>query len=180
MPPWTLSLLRRRQTQVVTKCLRQYATRWRLDTREPEHATKEQHGHTTSFTEPTDDIDIDIDISELEEASYAEDRYVLSTFGGRDESSEPDLTPEEVRPPFAKAFVKVDNDFRTHRARRHGKKPLPLSPFIDPVVLESRLRWKMKKDQSPKRGQMTPFQRKLYINPYGMHQQNARNSNGPI
>lgn len=87
---------------------------------------------------------------------------------GEDELPEPDLTPEDVRPPFTDAFTIPDGAVRTHRVRRHGNTLLPLSPVIDPVFVAARNRWKMKKAQPPKSDQTTPFQKKLLANAYGM------------
>lgn len=56
---------------------------------------------------------------------------------------------------------------RTFRARKEGKKELPLSPLLDPVALETRSRHEQKKAR-PKFADFTPFQRKLWENPYGM------------
>ena len=85
------------------------------------------------------------------------------------ESSETDLKPEDVRPPFTEAFTTIDGDARTHRVRRHGNKPLPLSPVIDPVFVAARNKWKMKKALPPTPEEMTPFQKKLYTNAYGTY-----------
>ena len=55
---------------------------------------------------------------------------------------------------------------RTLRKRLDGKKPLPLPPLLDPVVSEKRSRHEQKK-QKPKAAEFTPFQRKLWENPFG-------------
>ena len=83
------------------------------------------------------------------------------------DSAEPDLKPDDVLPPFADAFTTIEGDVRTHRSRRYGSKALPLSPFIDPIFVAARNRWKMKKAPPPSPEEMTPFQKKLYANAYG-------------
>lgn len=55
----------------------------------------------------------------------------------------------------------------TFRTRKDGKKELPLPPLLDPVVLEKRSRHEQKKEK-PKFADFTPFQRKLWENPFGM------------
>lgn len=58
------------------------------------------------------------------------------------------------------------HEHRTFRVRKDGK-PLPLPPVLDPVILEERSRWskpKAKRDVN----KFTPFQQKLFANPYGM------------
>lgn len=81
---------------------------------------------------------------------------------------EPDLRPEDVEPPFAKAFIKVDDDVRTHRTREYGNRALPLPPVIDPVFVAIRNRWKMRKEAPTKIDDLTPFQKAFNENPYGM------------
>ncbi|KAI8939674.1 hypothetical protein NX059_003432 [Plenodomus lindquistii] len=55
---------------------------------------------------------------------------------------------------------------QTFRARKDDKeKALPLPPLLDPVVLEGRHRWEQPKAQ-PKHADFTPFQRKLWENPF--------------
>ena len=60
-----------------------------------------------------------------------------------------------------------DDGHRTFRKRRDGKEELPLPPLLDPVVLEKRSRHEQKKEK-PKFADFTPFQRKLWENPFGM------------
>lgn len=55
---------------------------------------------------------------------------------------------------------------RTVRKRVDGKKELPLPPLLDPVVLERKSRYKQKKAR-PSAADFTPFQRKLWENPFG-------------
>lgn len=54
----------------------------------------------------------------------------------------------------------------TFRKRKDGKKELPLPPLLDPIVLEKRSRHEQKKE-NPKFADFTPFQRKLWENPFG-------------
>ena len=58
---------------------------------------------------------------------------------------------------------------QTFRVRRHGTaKELPLPPSLDPIVLEKRSLWEQtKKDQ--KLSSFTPFQKKLWENPFGSY-----------
>ena len=56
---------------------------------------------------------------------------------------------------------------RTLRVRKGNNPPLPIPPVLDPIVLSERNRWTEKKPQ-PKHDELTPFQQKLYQNPYGM------------
>lgn len=73
------------------------------------------------------------------------------------------------------AFVNKDSDLgptwhdghRTFRKRLEGKKELPLPPLLDPVVLEKRYKYQQKKER-PNVADFTPFQRKLWENPFGM------------
>jgi hypothetical protein len=51
------------------------------------------------------------------------------------------------------------------RIRDYGNRALPLSPLMDPVVIERRQRHKTPK--RPRPVQMTDFQKKLFANPYG-------------
>lgn len=55
---------------------------------------------------------------------------------------------------------------RTVRKRKAGKKELPLPPLLDPVVLDKRARHERKKEK-PRFADFTPFQRKLWENPFG-------------
>ncbi|OCL01939.1 hypothetical protein AOQ84DRAFT_305745 [Glonium stellatum] len=54
---------------------------------------------------------------------------------------------------------------RTLRVRKGNGRPLPIPPIIDPIVISERNRWTEKKPQ-PKQDELTPFQQKLYQNPY--------------
>jgi hypothetical protein len=47
-------------------------------------------------------------------------------------------------------------------------KELPLSPLLDPVVLEKRARFEQTKER-PKFAEFTPFQKKLWESPFGTH-----------
>ncbi|KAF2200620.1 hypothetical protein GQ43DRAFT_373376 [Delitschia confertaspora ATCC 74209] len=58
----------------------------------------------------------------------------------------------------------LEDGHRTLRLRRNGK-PLPLPPLLDPVVLRERGRWEQPKSR-PDIAKLTPFQQKLYQNPY--------------
>jgi hypothetical protein len=56
---------------------------------------------------------------------------------------------------------------QTFRVRKDGtRKDLPLPPLLDPVIVEERSRWEVKKVQ-PKDADLTPFQKKLLLNPFG-------------
>lgn len=55
----------------------------------------------------------------------------------------------------------------TFRIRKDGAaKELPLPPSLDPVILEKRSLWEQTKQQ-PKFAEFTPFQKKLWENPFG-------------
>ncbi|KAF3004791.1 hypothetical protein E8E13_002763 [Curvularia kusanoi] len=54
---------------------------------------------------------------------------------------------------------------RTLRKRVSGKRELPLPPLLDPVVIEARTRH-MQKKEKPRVADLTPFQRKLWENPF--------------
>ena len=56
---------------------------------------------------------------------------------------------------------------RTLRVRKGNNPPLPIPPVLDPIAISERDRWTKKKPQ-PKHDELTPFQQKLYQNPYGM------------
>jgi hypothetical protein len=61
-----------------------------------------------------------------------------------------------------------DEVHQTVRVRKDANaKELPLPPLLDPVVLEKRSKWENTKAQ-PKHAGLTPFQRKLQANPFGM------------
>ena len=55
---------------------------------------------------------------------------------------------------------------RTLRKRLDGKRALPLPPLLDAAVVELRSRHEQKKEK-PKAAEFTPFQRKLWENPFG-------------
>ncbi|OJD37994.1 esterase-like protein [Diplodia corticola] len=58
---------------------------------------------------------------------------------------------------------------RTYRKRLDNgisKRSLPLPPIMDPIALAARERWTEPKKPAPQRQTLTPFQRKLYANPY--------------
>lgn len=58
---------------------------------------------------------------------------------------------------------------QTFRIRKDGtSKELPLPPTLDPVILEKQALWKHPKDR-PKISDLSPFQKKLWENPFGMH-----------
>ncbi|KAF2433712.1 hypothetical protein EJ08DRAFT_38066 [Tothia fuscella] len=59
-----------------------------------------------------------------------------------------------------------DGDTRTFRSRQAGYKALPLPPLIDPVRISQRKRYKETKAPPPKHADFTPFQKKLYNNPF--------------
>ncbi|KAJ4990777.1 hypothetical protein SVAN01_03786 [Stagonosporopsis vannaccii] len=58
-----------------------------------------------------------------------------------------------------------ENGPRTVRKRKNGHKDLPLPPLLDLVVLNSRSRHEQKKEK-PRLADFTPFQRKLWENPF--------------
>jgi hypothetical protein len=162
MQKWTVSLARRPRFALAERYFRTIATK-----RKSNDQKLGGYGIGDDDVTPLDFADTGVKDSELQYASDADDRYVLSVYEGADEPAEPDLTPEDVHPPFAKAFIQLDNDVRTHRFRKHGNSPLPLSPVIDPVFVAARNRWKMKKGLPLKQEELTPFQKKLHNNPYG-------------
>jgi hypothetical protein len=56
---------------------------------------------------------------------------------------------------------------QTFRVRKDdAAKELPLSPLLDPVILDKRSRFEQTKKQ-PKVAEFTPFQKKLWENPFG-------------
>jgi len=58
---------------------------------------------------------------------------------------------------------------QTFRLRKdETAKELPLSPLLDPVALEERSRYEQTKER-PNFAALTPFQKKLWENPFGMH-----------
>jgi hypothetical protein len=121
---------------------------------------EDERGRDLKFRDPKTANRSHEDVDEVEDAANP-------TFIHEDGlSDDVDLRPEDV--PFTKAFAILPNDVRTHRLRKHGNKPLPLSPVIDPVFVAARNRWKMTKALPPKPEEMTEFQRKLYANAYGM------------
>jgi len=57
---------------------------------------------------------------------------------------------------------------KSFRVRKDGtRKSLPLPPVLDPVVLAERSKWEQPKKE-PNIEQFTPFQKKLWENPYGI------------
>lgn len=60
----------------------------------------------------------------------------------------------------------VQDEHQSFRVLRDGKK-LPLPPVLDPVVLSERSRWERPKEK-PNVSKFTPFQKKLWENPYGI------------
>jgi hypothetical protein len=57
---------------------------------------------------------------------------------------------------------------QTFRVRKdETAKDLPLSPLLDPVILEKRSRFEQTKER-PRVAEFTPFQKKLWENPFGM------------
>lgn len=74
-----------------------------------------------------------------------------------------------VAPPTGNELGPTQRDgHRTLRKRLDGKKALPLPPLLDPVVLETRSRHEQGKEK-PRAAEFTPFQRKLWENPFGAH-----------
>ncbi|KAF7191471.1 hypothetical protein HII31_06973 [Pseudocercospora fuligena] len=60
-----------------------------------------------------------------------------------------------------------DNGMRTYRLRKYGNKPLPLPEIMDPIYLEARHKFKQPKaDAVRDEDELTPFQRKLALNPH--------------
>ncbi|KAJ4291099.1 hypothetical protein N0V90_010297 [Kalmusia sp. IMI 367209] len=56
------------------------------------------------------------------------------------------------------------DDYQSYRLREGGKR-LPLPPILDPLVVAQRSRWQQKKAK-PDVNKFTPFQKKLWENPY--------------
>lgn len=76
---------------------------------------------------------------------------------------------KHVKPLRGSELGSTEQDgYRTVRKRIDGKRDLPLPPLLDPVVLEQRSRHEQKKDK-PRFADFTPFQRKLWENPFGTH-----------
>lgn len=151
MLSWTALRVRRLQLSAVTRRERPFTSKATRNEKETEDA-----------------------IDDITDGNLIEDRAVLRKQVEHEETQdeevhEPDLKPEDVRPPFTDAFAAVENDARTHRTRRHGNAALPLSPVIDPVFVAARNRWKATKAQPPEPAEMTEFQKKLYANVYGIH-----------
>lgn len=63
----------------------------------------------------------------------------------------------------------IHRDENLHRSfrLRPGGKPLPLPPSLDPIVASERSQWEQTKKR-PNVAEFTPFQKKLWENPYGM------------
>lgn len=59
-----------------------------------------------------------------------------------------------------------EEEHQTFRVRKDGT-PLPLPPLLDPVVIAERGRWQQPKAK-PNVEKFTPFQQKLWQNPFGM------------
>lgn len=60
------------------------------------------------------------------------------------------------------------HDHQTFRARKDGTATaLPLPPLLDPVVVEERAQWEKPKERA-KHVTLTPFQRQLWENSFGM------------
>ena len=61
------------------------------------------------------------------------------------------------------------DDRQTFRVRKDGQaKELPLSPWLDPIVLKENSRFRQTKEK-PVPAKFTPFQKRLWENPFGMH-----------
>ncbi|KAF2007958.1 hypothetical protein P154DRAFT_453300 [Amniculicola lignicola CBS 123094] len=58
----------------------------------------------------------------------------------------------------------VENKYQTFRLRKDGT-PLPLPPLLDPIAIDERSRWEVKKAR-PNVEKFTPFQKKFFENPY--------------
>ncbi len=71
-------------------------------------------------------------------------------------------------PPQPQPTVVTDDGTRTLRLREHGNKSLPLPPFIDPIVMGAKRRYKTPKLESEE-DTLTDFRRELASNPYGMY-----------
>jgi hypothetical protein len=66
------------------------------------------------------------------------------------------------------ALGPVENDgYQSFRVRADGS-TLPLPPVLDPLVVAQRSRWTQQKAQ-PDVASFTPFQKRLWENPYGTH-----------
>jgi hypothetical protein len=58
---------------------------------------------------------------------------------------------------------------QTFRLRKdETAKELPLSPLLDPIVVEARSRFEKSKER-PRIAEFTPFQKQLWKNPFGTH-----------
>lgn len=58
---------------------------------------------------------------------------------------------------------------RSKRERSFGGRALPVTPVLDPKVIEARARWRGPKDPPPKASELTPFQQELWANPHGVY-----------
>jgi hypothetical protein len=161
MQSWVFPLSRRLRVPIAGRAFREYASKSVTDATEP-GSQRNDDQDVTSLIFP----DIEVGDAGSQDGGFGNDSHAVSTHG-EEEAVESDLKPDDIHPPFAQAFIKVDRDVRTHRFRKHGNKPLPLSPVIDPVFVAARNRWKMKKALPPKQEELTPFQKKLHNNPYG-------------
>jgi hypothetical protein len=70
-----------------------------------------------------------------------------------------------VLQPNPQPIARGEDGSTSLRTRNHGNRALPLSPLMDPAVVERRQRHKTPK--SPRPAQMTDFQKELFANPYG-------------
>jgi hypothetical protein len=79
------------------------------------------------------------------------------------------IRPYSTAAPPRDALGPLHHDqHRSFRVRKDGaRKPLPLPPVLDPVVFAERSKWEQPKKQ-PNIEQLTPFQKKLWENPYGI------------
>jgi hypothetical protein len=77
-----------------------------------------------------------------------------------------------VLQPSPQPIATSEDGSRSLRTRNYGYRALPLSPIMDPAVIERRQRHKTPKSSVP--AQMTDFQKKLFANPYGqLHEQDV-------
>lgn len=67
----------------------------------------------------------------------------------------------------AQPTVISDDGSKTLRTRKHGNKSLPLPPIMDPIAIAGKQRHKQMKERVVQKNELSDFQQKLQLNPYG-------------
>lgn len=73
----------------------------------------------------------------------------------------------------AQPTVISEDGSKTLRTRKHGNKSLPLPPIMDPIARASKQRHKQMKDRGIQNDELSDFQQKLRLNPYGTNTHNS-------